>query len=380
MKKKLIFIVVILILVTSAFQVSPYARRIRPFSSTPVACQENEIGYNMTSHSLVICTNSGFVSLATGGSGGTAAPVDATYITKTANSTLLNEFALASLATGILKNTTTTGIPTIAIASDFPADSGLPTQTGNSGKFLTTNGTISSWNTISTGITNGAEDSVIPKSDGVNLVASRITDSGSTIYIPSEGANDVITIGDKIGTHPFIEFDNSAGDYIDIDAQSNGLIDVGSASRAQITVSSVDKFIDAKVAASGGSINFFNVGGTVALRLNSNATTITLTAATSVNLTTPILKVNAIVTTAGTTGAQTINKSAGSVNFGVGATSLVVTNSTVTPDSIINCPVQTNDTTLKSVQCVASSGSFTMFANAAAAAETRVGFIVVTPQ
>lgn len=42
--------------------------------------------------------------------------LDAGFITKTASGTLTNEFALGSLATGILKNTTTTGVPTIAAA------------------------------------------------------------------------------------------------------------------------------------------------------------------------------------------------------------------------------------------------------------------------
>lgn len=50
---------------------------------------------------------------ATGGSG---APTDATYIVQTANATLSNEQALGSLATGILKNTTTTGVLSIAVA------------------------------------------------------------------------------------------------------------------------------------------------------------------------------------------------------------------------------------------------------------------------
>lgn len=81
--------------------------------------------------------------------------------------------------------------------------------------------------------------------------------------------------------------------------------------------------------------------------------------------------------TTGTTGAQTINKRAGSVNFAAAATSLVVTNSTVATTSIIMCTVATNDTTLKSVQCVPGSGSFTIFAGAAATAETRVAFHVV---
>ena len=117
MKKKLLFFV--LILLALAFQISPYARRIRPFISTPSSCQENEIGYNMTSHALVICTNAGYTVLSTGASG-SFAPSNATYITQTTNGTLTNEQALSALATGILKNTTTTGILSIAAAgTDF---------------------------------------------------------------------------------------------------------------------------------------------------------------------------------------------------------------------------------------------------------------------
>lgn len=83
------------------------------------------------------------------------------------------------------------------------------------------------------------------------------------------------------------------------------------------------------------------------------------------------------VTPTGTTGAQTINKPCGSVNFAASATSLVVTNSLVTANSIIVCTVGTNDTTMKSVVAVAAAGSFTLTANAAATAETRVNFIVI---
>lgn len=82
------------------------------------------------------------------------------------------------------------------------------------------------------------------------------------------------------------------------------------------------------------------------------------------------------VTAGGTTGAQTINKVTGSVNFAAAATSLVVTNSYVTTSSIIIATVAANDTTMKSVAVVAAAGSFTIYANAAATAETRVNFIV----
>ena len=89
------------------------------------------------------------------------------------------------------------------------------------------------------------------------------------------------------------------------------------------------------------------------------------------------MQFNKTVTAAGTTGAQTINKNAGTVNFAAAATSLVVTNSLVTTSSIIICTVGTNDTTMKSVSAVAASGSFTIYANSAATAETRVNFIVI---
>ncbi|MBU1173375.1 MAG: hypothetical protein KKD44_27725 [Proteobacteria bacterium] len=47
---------------------------------------------------------------------GTLAPVGATYITQIADATLTNEQALGALATGMLKNTTTTGVLSIGVA------------------------------------------------------------------------------------------------------------------------------------------------------------------------------------------------------------------------------------------------------------------------
>lgn len=83
------------------------------------------------------------------------------------------------------------------------------------------------------------------------------------------------------------------------------------------------------------------------------------------------------VTAAGTTTPQTINKNAGAVNFAAADASKVVTNSLVTANSIIICTVATNDSTMKSVQAVAAAGSFTLYANAAATAETRVNFLAI---
>lgn len=89
------------------------------------------------------------------------------------------------------------------------------------------------------------------------------------------------------------------------------------------------------------------------------------------------MQLDKTVTPAGTTGARTINKNAGTVNFAAAATSVVVTDSRVTANSIIIATVATVDITMKSVVAVAGAGSFTLTANAAATAETRVNWLVI---
>lgn len=89
------------------------------------------------------------------------------------------------------------------------------------------------------------------------------------------------------------------------------------------------------------------------------------------------LYIDKTITAAGTTGARTINKTAGRVNFAAAATSLVVTSSLVTVNSIIIATVATNDATMKSVAAVAAAGSFTLHANAAPTGETAVNWFVV---
>jgi hypothetical protein len=89
------------------------------------------------------------------------------------------------------------------------------------------------------------------------------------------------------------------------------------------------------------------------------------------------LNLDKTITAAGTTGAKTINKPIGSVNFAAAATSLVVTNSLVSTSSVILCTVGTNDSTMKDATAVAAAGSFTIRPNVAPTAETRVNFLVI---
>ena len=82
-------------------------------------------------------------------------------------------------------------------------------------------------------------------------------------------------------------------------------------------------------------------------------------------------------TAAGTTGAQTIDRPSGTVNFAAGASALVVTNALCTTDSIVFATVRTNDSTAYIKNVVPAGGSFTINLGAAATAETSVGFFII---
>ena len=82
------------------------------------------------------------------------------------------------------------------------------------------------------------------------------------------------------------------------------------------------------------------------------------------------------VTAGGTTGAQTIDRAVGTVNFAIAATTLVVTNSLVNTSSIVFATRRTNDATCFIASVESGSGSFTIRMTAACTAETSVGFLV----
>lgn len=144
-----------------------------------------------------------------------------------------------------------------------------------------------------------------------------------------------------------------------------GTIATQNANNVSISGGSISGVSAASVTLTGSAVDSTPVGGST-----PDTGTFT-TLACSVDFVT-----GKTITAPATTGAQTIDKTAGSVNFAAAATSLVVTNSLVDADSVILATVATNDTTLKSVQAVAGSGAFTLYANAAATGETRVNFLV----
>ena len=114
-----------------------------------------------------------------------------------------------------------------------------------------------------------------------------------------------------------------------------------------------------------------NATNTVQISPGSTTSTLDLTGVNNLTL-------QRTFTTAGTTGAQTINKPAGSVNFVGGPVgNLIVTNNTVTTTSLIVITAQRLDATCTTfgVDSVAS-GSFIITKNANCTAETRVAFWV----
>jgi hypothetical protein len=81
-------------------------------------------------------------------------------------------------------------------------------------------------------------------------------------------------------------------------------------------------------------------------------------------------------TATGTTGNQTINTPAGSVNFAAAATALTVTNALVSSTSKVFAVLQTNDATAVLKNVVPAAGSFVITLLVAPTVETRVGFVV----
>jgi hypothetical protein len=83
------------------------------------------------------------------------------------------------------------------------------------------------------------------------------------------------------------------------------------------------------------------------------------------------------ITAPGTTGDQTINKLAGRVNIAAAGTTITVTNSLVTVNSIIVATAATNDTTAMVKNVVAAAGSFVINV-VGVTAETAINFMVIS--
>lgn len=226
-------------------------------------------------------------------------------------------------------------------------------------------------------INNGSDNTAVGTDTLPSATGNEITAVGSLALNKLTTGARCTSVGFSAGTRVNTGSDNlmvghQAGDFVNTGSQ-NTIIGSSAASSGtnDLTTGSNNTIIGYNAAASAN-----NVSNEITLG-NSSVTSLRVPGVGFQFDTTDGLVVPKTITAAGTTGAQTINKTAGSVNFAAAATSLVVTNSFVDANSVIICTVATNDTTMTSVQAVAGSGSFTLYANAAATAETRVNFLVV---
>lgn len=158
---------------------------------------------------------------------------------------------------------------------------------------------------------------------------------------------------------------------------------VGASAGASLTTGSNNVAIGATAGPIPGTLN-----RTISIGSGVNATKDNQIVIGSISNTETVLRGNIVltsktITAIGTTGAQTINNTSGSVVFAGAATSLVVTNSfAIAPTSgdvgsIIVASIRTADATavLGSVVC-AANGSFTINMKVAPTGATRVDFIL----
>ena len=126
----------------------------------------------------------------------------------------------------------------------------------------------------------------------------------------------------------------------------------------------------------GLTTNSYGIYADATIDVGSSSRYFIYSLSTSPSFFTGKITFDATVTPSGTTGNQTINKPSGTVNVAAGSGSVIVTNSFVTANSIINVVARTNDATCSVKNYVASAGSFTINLTANCTAETSIGFIV----
>ena len=169
-------------------------------------------GNNEGSDDVEVYVNGGWTSVLTGGTG---APIGATYITQTSNGTLTNEQAMGDLATGIVKNTTTTGVQSIAVeGTDYYAPGGtdIPVTDGGTGASTSADARVNLGLEIGVDVQDyndtleslsllGTDADKYAYTTGINTWADGdITAFGRSLIDDADAATAQATLGLEIGT------------------------------------------------------------------------------------------------------------------------------------------------------------------------------------
>lgn len=212
------------------------------------------------------------------------------------------------------------------------------------------------------------------------------TGSTNSVTTDVKTGGILIASGSSTGTHSPAGDNQSGGIQINTGSTVNGFsgsIQISSGASQYQSGDVTVRSGDGSIADDGYSGDLFLQTGVVTGTAESGNVKIQTGTADSavlrgdIEMTMYRLLVPQTITPGGTTGAQTIDKVSGTVNFLATATSLVVTNNTVTTSSLVFAVVRTADATAAIKNVVPGSGSFTINLTAAATAETSVGFFVL---
>jgi hypothetical protein len=207
----------------------------------------------------------------------------------------------------------------------------------------------------------------------------RSNDSSSSVILSSAGTISMSGVLNCGGVNAGSIYTTGTGQFI-TSLTSNGLftgygganIDgVTTLTSGNVVITTGDLNVNTgKIQCVGDIISSSNLIGTAAHITGTTLLTGNVTSGSN------LIHLSKTITPSGTTGAQTINSTSGSVNFAAGITSLVVTNFLSTTQSVITTTKGTNDGTARLGAAVAAAGSFTIYMDVAPAAECRVNFEV----
>lgn len=253
----------------------------------------------------------------------------------------------------------------------------LPAADGSSGQVLSTDGSgVLSWSTpggAPAGSTGAIQfnDSGAFAADSTKLFWDDVNDGlrvgtdtpllGEALTVVKGGTGDW-TVLSNIGTV-------TGGFYIAANGVASDVWSIGSLSNHRFQIFAAD--------GAGAFITLQHDSQFIGINKDNPLAELDVNGSILISSASAIFNVPETITAGGTTGNRTIDKISGTVNFAAAATSLTVTNSTVTANSIVMAIARTNDSTCSVKNVVPAAGSFVINMDAACAAETSVGFFVL---